>query len=168
MSREIPLTQGLVAIVDDEDFKRLIRNRWFAGRKRRQTYAVRQIYLAESKTNRRLYMHREVLGARPGSQVDHANGNGLDNRRSNLRYANYSQQKANSMLSSSNTSGFKGVSRDGRGRRKEWRAQLRVGGRSLLCGSFHEATEAARAYDEAAVTHFGEFARTNLSMGLLG
>jgi hypothetical protein len=75
--REIPLTQGLVALVDDEDYERLAQHKWCVLRTGSNVYAKR--------TKRALLMHREVMLPPPGMVVDHINHNGLDNRRSNLR-----------------------------------------------------------------------------------
>lgn len=162
MSREIPLTRGLVAIVDDEDYAPLAQYRWRILRTHGLSYAIR----GGSKGKEAILMHREILGARPGLQVDHANRNGLDNRRINLRLANQTQNNANSRLTYRNKSGYKGVhwSRQ----KAAWHAELRVDGRKIHLGFFDTLDQAARTYDEAAVTHFGEFARTNASMGLLG
>lgn len=158
--RKIPLTRGLVAIVDDEDYPRLAQHKWSSSHVRSRTYALREV-----RDGQRLYMHREIARPGIGRQVDHVNGDGLDNRRANLRLASGSQNRANTVRRSHNTSGFKGVSRQKGDRR--WRAQITVGGHNLYLGDFAGPREAARAYDQAALKFFGEFARTNAMMGLL-
>lgn len=100
-----------------------------------------------------------VRGAWPTGEVDHRNGNRLDNRIANLRDATRSQNCANMGLASHNTSGFNGVSfyrQTGR-----WQAYIRHGGRRLHLGMFATAEDAAAAYDAAAIRLKGEFARTN-------
>jgi len=89
--------------------------------------------------------------------VDHRNGNGLDNRRANLRPATKSQNGANRLIAASNKSGFKGVDL----KKGRWRAQIKVVGSKIHLGYFDLAEEAARAYDMAAIEAFGEFATLN-------
>jgi len=163
MSREIELTRGFKAIVDDEDYPRLAESEWYAIGSVSGPYAARD----EAIVGRRqcIYMHRTIAGATPTDGVDHVNGNGLDNRRSNLRLANQSQNMGNAQLSRANGSGFKGVTWDGaRGR---WQAKVMVKGRTIHLGRFDDRLQAAKAYDVAAEKCFGEFARTNQGMGLL-
>lgn len=118
-----------------------------------------------AKTERRrngartkIYMHRLVLGAVAGQEVDHINRDRLDNRRSNLRLASRWQQSGNTGIRSNNTSGFKGVSLQRSGR---WGAWIRIDGRSTALGTFGSPESAACAYDAAARAHFGEFANLN-------
>jgi len=156
--KEISLTQGKVALVDDEDYTRVARYHWCFSHgyaKRRATLALRMSLM--------IYMHRLLMGAIQGQEVDHINMNTLDNRRENLRLCTSSQNKGNAKRRTDNTSGFRGVSfyrRDG-----NWTAQLVVRGQYLYLGRHATATEAARAYDKAARKHFGEFARLNFPMG---
>jgi hypothetical protein len=92
-------------------------------------------------------------------EVDHINGDKLDNRRANLRVATKTQQRQNQRVTRRNTSGFKGVSRiSSTGR---WRARIKVSGRQMPCGVYATAESAALAYDAAAREYFGEFARLN-------
>lgn len=104
---------------------------------------------------RRVSMHRLVVGAEAGDVVDHINGNGMDNRRENLRIATPQENARNRRPMDGS---FKGVKRAG----KRWRAMIKVdGGKRLLIGDFDTAEKAAYAYNLAAVLHFGEFAWTN-------
>lgn len=93
-------------------------------------------------------------------RVDHINGDGLDNRRSNLREANAAQNAANAGLRSDSVSGFKGVYPNTAGG-LPWKAEIRANGKRRYLGIFGDPATAARAYDAAAREAFGEFARLN-------
>jgi hypothetical protein len=151
--REIPLTQGLMALVDDEDYHWLSRFNWCA-----HEGAYGYIYAISGN----LRMHRLVLGISTNNiAVDHTNRNTLDNRKSNLRRATASQNQQNATIRVDNTSGYKGVSmRYGR-----YISRISVEGKRLWLGEFSNPEDAARAYDKAALEYFGEFARTNFSAG---
>jgi hypothetical protein len=104
-------------------------------------------------------MHRLITGAPAGVEVDHRNGNGLDNRRSNLRLATTSQNQGNQRLSRANTSGFKGVHWDKH--RAKWKASIAGDNNDKHLGHFTDPSEAAHAYDSAARLRFGRFASVN-------
>jgi hypothetical protein len=151
--REIPLTQGKVAFVDDEDFERISRYKWCATQNKRNWYAVRNSPRHSGRRDRRILMHAEIIG---GIGVDHRNRNGLDNRRINLRFATEHQNRANARLSCKNTSGMRGVYW-----RKEygkWRAMICVNYRIIHLGHFTDKITAAHARRQAELAYFGEFA----------
>lgn len=158
----ISLTKGRFAIVDDEDFDRVNEFKWYYQKNGTNEYAI-AFTSNDLSTRKILSMHRFLMGF-PKSKVDHRNGNGLDNRRSNLRVASHAQNIANQKLSKTNTSGFKGVS--WKKSHRMWRCRV-SSKRKIFTAYFKSATDAALAYDEKAVEIFGEFARTNKSMGLL-
>jgi hypothetical protein len=154
--KEIELTQGKVAIVDDDMFEELSSVKWYA-RKDRMTgnyYAVRSHHGVKF-----LYMHRVVLRAPDGAQVDHANRNTLDNRRENLRLCSDSQNRANTPKYLQATSRYKGVCWEAR--YNKWRAVIYKDRKRRFLGNFQDEIDAARAYDKAAVELFGEFACLN-------
>jgi hypothetical protein len=155
--RHIPLTHGKSAVVDASDYDMLAGFKWRAVRIRQTWYA--HTYVA---TGAEEFMHRLIMGARPGDQIDHNNGNGLDCRRSNLRRTTNTQNQHNRRRVRS-SSGFKGVSK----RAGRWRAYITVAGKFISLGSYPTAQEAAQAYDGAAREQFGEFAATNEDLGLL-
>jgi hypothetical protein len=143
----------MVAIVDDADYPAVSAARWYAHRGARTWYAVRS-------NNHALLMHRILIDAPRGSEVDHWNGNGLDNRRSNLRLSTKSTNQQNSAKQRRVCrSRFKGVCWSKSA--KKWVAYIKLDGRQQHLGCFAEELEAAHAYDSAARRLFGEFARLN-------
>lgn len=149
--REIELTQGKVAIVDDDDFEWLNQWKW-----RFDIYAVREL------RGKPLYMHRIILQTPIGMQTDHINGDKLDNRRENLRICSASQNKQNEGIRSNNTSGYKGAHYVSTNNRiKKWCATIWINNKSIFLGFFLTAEEAARAYDKKAIELFGDFANLN-------
>jgi len=151
--KEIQLTQGKVALVDNEDFE------WLSAWKWRYSngYAVRTgSRLLGGKT---IYMHREIMKTPADMFCDHKNiKQTLDNQKSNLRNCTPSQNNANTNHRVS-ASGYKGVHRNG----KNWCAQLYKDKKKVLCKTFKTPEEAAKEYDKAAKEHFGEFAVLNFS-----
>lgn len=158
MSREIPLTQGQVAIVDDQDFEFLSQWKWHACKRmvagQPTFYAKRTGPRPEMRAT---YMHRVIANVGEGLEVDHVNGNRLDNRRSNLRPATSTDNKRN--CASYGSSPFKGVSFHKQ--RGKWQVKIKAEGRVHWIGLFVHEADAARAYDAAAIQFFGEFARLN-------
>jgi len=108
-------------------------------------------------------MHRVIMKAARGSQIDHKNGNGLDNRRSNLRFANVQQNRMNSKKQNRFSSRYKGVHYYKHAR--QWKAQIRYNGIQLYLGYYRVETDAAKVYDQKAKKLFGEFARLNFPEG---
>lgn len=156
--KKIPLTQGLHALVDDEDLERVSRYRWRAVKPYRIFYAKRDIQQDGQRTAE--YLHRLVMEARPDQAIDHINSDGLDNRRSNLRFATQSQNNMNSRKSKKvKTSQFKGVHWYKRDRK--WVAKIMKNEKTIYLGCFTSEQKAALAYDQAAQELFGEFARPN-------
>lgn len=142
-------------MVDDDDFERLNQHSWCAVQRSAGVYARR----TDNKAHETVYMHREILALRAGDkrEADHKNGDTLDNRRSNLRVASHAENKANSHRLKVGKSGFRGVTVI----RNKFRASIKQGGKSCDLGRFETAIAAARAYDKAAKSRFGEFARLN-------
>ena len=148
--KEIVLTKGKVALVDDEDYEMLI---LLGGR-----WCVNDGYAYNAKLGR---MHRMLLGAKPGVMVDHRNGNKFDNRRQNLRLCTNSQNQANRQVSTGKSK-FKGVIWQRRSDSNGfWKAQITVQKKVVYLGSYLTDLDAARAYNVAATEHFGEFAHLN-------
>lgn len=152
MVQKVYLSQGLFALVDDEDFKAVSQFKWCVSGKSKHKYAVSAAGL----------LHRFVARPSADQDVDHVNGDGLDNRRSNLRACSHSQNMMNQAKQRGKTSRFKGVHLSASG----WKAWIHQGGMKVFLGSYDSEIAAAKSYDRAAKVFFGQFAKTNLSMGL--
>ncbi len=151
--KSIPVGQYLWASVDDDDFERVSQYRWNADFRRHTVYV---------SNNTVGYLHRFVLDAVGGLDIDHRDGNGLNNLRSNLRPCTRAQNLHNGRTNrngAKKTSKFRGVAR--LGPYKKWAAYLKVEGKNTYLGSFEKEEDAARAYDTAALKAHGEFARIN-------
>lgn len=157
--KEIKLTKGFVAIVDDEDYDELSKYKWHVSIQRYgRIYACRNSKSTSGKRSR-VQMHREVINATGTAEVDHINGNGLDNRKTNLRLATRSQNMRNGKLRATNRSGFIGASWHLSA--KKWFAQLSINNRRIYLGLFDSAEDAAITYNVAARALHGEFAKLN-------
>jgi AP2 domain. len=150
--KSISLTQGKVALVDDGDFDWLNQWKWSVNRSSSKMYAV-----TWGKRNA-VSMHRVILGdACEGMDVDHIDGDGLNNQRSNLRVCTRGDNSRNRKKSNQNNYQYKGVFPIGR----KWRAVISVNGKTTHLGMFDNAEDAARAYDIKAKELYGEFANLN-------
>ena len=157
--RRIPLTQGRLAIVDPADYADLSRYKWRLRKTKGKNvlYAERSIRRPDGKYTR-LLMHRQLIEPPAGYVIDHINGNGLDNRRANLRPATAAQNAWNAKKRNPR-SGYKGVWLAGD--KNLWRAAIVCDGQRRHLGYFKDKREAAKAYDEAAIIFHGDFAVLN-------
>lgn len=149
---EIQLTQGKTAIIDEDDFERVSEFKWHYQKKSGYA-AARPTYKGKS-----FYLHRFIMRAKKGEQVDHRNGNKLDNCKENLRFSTQSQNLANRSTVSKRWK-YKGVRR--LSTRGLWHARICYQKKDIHLGTFATEEEAARAYDKKALEVFGEFARLN-------
>ena len=159
--RFIQLTQNRCAIVDDADYERLNKFKWYAHKNGNTFYAIRKGTKDESGKQEMIYMHRFLLGLNPNDprQGDHRNHNGLDNRQGNLRIVSNRQNHQNSIPQINCSSKYKGVSWNKSCHK--WLARIRIKGKLAYLGRFDNEIEAAKAYDNAAREHFGEYAEIN-------
>lgn len=151
----------LVALVDDEDFERLNKFRWAAQKSKKSTtyYVGRRIEEAGKSIN--YMMHWAVIGKPENEMViDHIDGNGLNNQKSNLRKCTQRQNLMNRPGDADSTSKYKGV--DYKPSSKKWRVQITENRKKKHIGCFNTEYEAALAYNEAAKRCYGEFARLNI------
>lgn len=156
--KAVVLTRGLYAVVDDKDFARVSKFRWYA---RRSSGKLDLWYASKAKTSecQHTLMHRFLCPDWP--RIDHVDNNGLNNRRRNLRPASYRENNQNARKREGALSKYKGVTYERR--YGTWIARISVNGRNKYLGSFPKEIAAARAYDRAAHHHFKAFARPNYS-----
>lgn len=157
--KQISLTQGKFAIVDDNRYESLSKYKWYVLKAPYTYYAARWGWNGKKKTN--IFMHREILGLRFKDKIltDHRNHNGLDNRLFNLRSCDSFQNQQNGKRRKNGSSKFKGVCWHKIA--QKWQAQIKFKCKFIYLGSFDNEIEAAKAYDTKAKELFGEFACTN-------
>lgn len=163
--KKILLTQSKTAIVDDEDFEYLSNNfKWIACKKRDAWYVKAHLhskYYGEANNkSRHVYMHRILLNAKNNEQVDHINGDGLDNRRENLRICDNAQNHWNVGKQKNNKSGFKGVSFCKL--TNSWKVRIHIRNKEKWLGRYKDINEAVKIYNEAVMKYYGEFGRVNI------
>lgn len=154
--KEIKLTQGKVALVDDEDFEFLNNHKWCAAKGENTFYATR---MEPGNPRTFILMHQQILGF--PKEVDHKDGDGLNNKRSNLRACTRSQNHMNRRPKIGCSSRFKGVSFNEKCRIHPWRVMIMVNYKRIYIGFYATEKEAALAYNQKAIELFGEFARLN-------
>ena len=143
----VPLTQGHKAMVDEDDYEKVMKYKWYAHFSKNEFIYARHKGKSES-----FMLHNFILGCKG---VDHIDRNGLNCQRFNLRIATSSQQSANRVLPRKNE--FIGVWKNN----DKWSASLRCNGIRYYAGAFNEIKDAAKAYDEMAKKYHGEFAVLN-------
>lgn len=159
----IPLTRGKFAVVDDETFDELSKYKWFYTHYGYAGRSAKKHELEKGYPNV-ILMHRQLVNAAKKEDVDHIDGDRLNNQISNLRICNrrqnlQNQAKVMRTKKGKATSKYKGVywAKD----REKWRATIRANGKRVAIGSYDNEKEAALAYNEYASKYFGEFARLN-------
>lgn len=151
--RQLPLSQGKFAIVDNDDYEKLLPWKWtFSG-----GYAYR-VKTVQGKS-KKVWLHRFIANTPEGLYTDHINGNRLDCRKENLRICTYAQNNKNASIRKDNKSGYRGVYWE-KGVKK-WRAVINADAKRICLGFYESAKEAAKAYNESAKKLHGSFARLN-------
>lgn len=144
-------------LIDSEDYELISKYKW-------HVHKWRYVFYVQAWTNingkgKTLLMHKLILGAKRKEIVDHIDGNGLNNQKTNLRICTNTQNCWNQRIAKNNTTGFKGVTFVKA--TKRYRARIRVNSKLILVGDFKTAQEAGEAYNWAALNHYGDFARLN-------
>lgn len=153
--KEINLTQGQVALVDDEDFETLNGFRWYANKHGNTFYAGRNLRVDGKE--KQVYMHQIILN---GRGIDHIDHNGLNNQRANLRFCTPRENMMNRQKQGNTSSVYKGVSFH-KGTKK-WRTTIQINGKIIHVGLYNTEADAARAYNSKAIDLFCEFANLNI------
>jgi hypothetical protein len=160
--KEIPLTRGLFALVDDEYYNFLMQWKWYATPGKNTFYAVRnrsRDRRKDSKGSKIVHMHRVIMKTRDDEQVDHIDHNGLNNQRCNLRNCTAQQNTINSRPYSE--SGYRGVYYQKRHNKVYIRASIVINGRAPHLGIFKTEVDAAMARDRIALLYLGDYAYLN-------
>jgi len=150
--KTIELSRNQVTIVDDEDFDILNQYKWFCSN---SGYAMRAPWPTQKPKH--LIMHRIILNCPKGLQVDHINGNKLDNRKSNLRIVEEKYNHLNIAKRCTNKSGHKGV--DWRPEKQKWRARINLHKKAYSLGHYDNIVDAIEAYNKAAKILYGKYER---------
>lgn len=157
--KEIQITQGMKALIDDDDYESVSRYKWYRVRpakSRTLNYAAAKNYPDGGRST--LLMHRLIINAPKGVVVDHIDGDGLNNQKTNLRLCTQGQNNFNSRINKTNTSGFIGVCPHGK---NSYRAYISINNKTIHIGNFKDPKEAAKARNEVASRLRGEFAVLN-------
>lgn len=151
--KEILLSKGHTALVDDEDYERVNQFKWCPKVDGRTVYAQRNLYRNGKRTTQCLHIF--ILGENGRNEVDHRDGHGLNCQKGNLRRCSPQQNRKNKKRYLSNTSGFKGV---------QWHKAVKKYAaviKHIHLGYFSDPADAAKAYNKAALQYFGDFANLN-------
>lgn len=160
--KELKLIRGGIAMVDDEDFERMSKGKWYAEKSGNKFYAMRYFYNYEKNRKDHVRMHRELMNLTdPKKVVDHIDGNGLNNQKSNIRICTQAQNRFNSNKRKGNKTGYIGVSLFNN---KVFRARILLNGKEHHLGYFKDAKEAALVRDKKCRELHGEFAKLNFPM----
>lgn len=157
----LPVGDGSV-LIDEDDLPRVEPYHWVFSGVAPYLYAVHHTSRAKGASRTVILMHRLIMDAPVGAEVDHISGDRLDNRKANLRVCTRAENMQNRMMRKPARSAYKGVHWDAYRRNQGfWRVELRANGRRIYVGRFDDEIEAAHAYDEAARRYHGTFARLN-------
>jgi len=157
--KNIKLTQGKIALVDDECFQIINKYKWHTktSSNGKRFYAKCCIWDKKEKKYNRIYMHRMILNVPKGFECDHIDRNGLNNQTSNLRICTSSQNSSNTELSYNPVSRYRGVTTNG----EKWKTIITKNNEKIYLGIFKSRHLAAVAYNVGALKYHGEFARLN-------
>lgn len=164
--KEIKLTQGQFALIDDDDYERVNQFKWYARYDKKRNTFTALTNIRNNKKQISIYMHRAIMNATDEKiLIDHINHNTLDNRKENLRLCSVNENNYNRKINKNNNSGYKGVHLARYNRKNKiyiyYRAKIQTDNIEVSLGLFKTAKKAAIAYNEAAKKYHGEFAYLN-------
>lgn len=166
VTKKIPLTQGQFALVDDYEFIKLNKYKWYAAFYKPINGFYAHTSMIENGKRKIVKMHRFILGVTDKDiEIDHKNHNTLDNRRFNLRPSTRAENQANRTSQKNSSSKYLGVSWDRES--LKWQAEIMKDGKKVYLGKFRDEICAAAAYDIKARKLHGKYANLNLKKGLL-
>ena len=148
---EIKLTQGKVALIDDVDINIVNQYQW--------SYDPKGYAMTNGKDRRTIRMHRLIMLIPEGMEIDHIDGNGLNNVRNNLRIVTHAENMLNRKLNTNNSSGYKAGT--WKADPKKWAAQIQFDGKNHVLGYYEDKLDAAKAYNIAAIKYHNVHARLN-------
>jgi len=160
----IKLTQGKMALVDDEDYEYLSQFKWHVVFNKTDYYAVRWTHGSHA-SRKSVFMHREIMETTKGMEVDHIDHNTLNNQKYNLRNCTHQQNKRNTRKRENKASSYLGVEVRKTKNGTTFRAHIKVNNKSIKLGNSKNEKEAAVLYDKAAIKYFGEYANLNFPNG---
>ena len=152
---QIKLSMGYFAIIDEDDFELASKHTWYASVRRKADGSIRTVYAVTRGSKLRL--HRLIMNASKGFEVDHIDGDGLNCSKSNMRLATTSENQRNQRIGCNNKSGVKGVTWDKE--RGKWRVSIKINRKSIRIGRFENLEDAAKAYADASLKYHGDFGR---------
>jgi hypothetical protein len=161
--KEIKLTMGQVALVDDEDFDRVNAFKWCVKkfiRSGKVYYYGERAIKSENGKQKHQYIHQFIIGTpEKGLEIDHIDGNKLNNQKINLRVVTHQQNMMNKRKLTKGFSIYKGVYLDKRN--QKWNVKICINWERIHLGTFTNEEDAGRAYDIGAIKYYGEYARLN-------
>lgn len=156
--RKILLTQNQFALVDNDDYDYINQWKWCAKKIYDNVYCA--VRVGKRPRRERIYMHRVIMNVEKTLEIDHIDGNPLNNQKYNLRICKHSENMLNRKKKKTNTTGYKGVRPTSN---NKYQALICVNGKQTCIGTFENPIDAARAYDQRAKKLHGDFARLNFS-----
>jgi len=144
--RKIKLTQGKYALVDNEDYDKLNQYKWFTRKDGQNFYATKKLYILNG-VRRNISMHQIIMGIAPkNKEIDHIDGNGLNNQKKNLRFVTHQENMRNQKTRITSKTGFKGI--DFNKQQQKYRVRIMLNGKSIFGGYFKNLKDAVKKINQ--------------------
>lgn len=151
--KKIKLTKGKFALVDDEDYGKLSKYKWHANHDNKGKFYADRSTFKGIKGEFERKMHRLIMDCPKGKEIDHIDGNGLNNQKSNLRVCTHAQNMKNMIAHKDSRSGLRGVSPSG----KKWQVRITNNYKEKYIGTYNSKLEAYQAYCDACTKYHGDY-----------